>query len=46
MVGLKVTMHYTGLITYNFKGKLMFYKDLKEPLEKKNLPRKPWRTMY
>jgi hypothetical protein len=46
MAGLKVTMHYAGLITYNFEGKLMFYKDPKEPLEKKNLPCKPRRIMY
>ena len=46
MAGLKVTIHYAGLIIYNFKGKLMFYKDPKELLEKKKLPRKPRRTMY
>ena len=46
MIGLNITMYYAGLVIYNFKGKLIFYKDPKEPLEKKNLPRKPWRTMY
>ena len=41
MTGLNVTVHCAGLVTYNFKGKLMFYKDLKEPSEKKKLSRKP-----
>ena len=43
MTGLNVTIHCAGLVTYNHKGKLIFYKDLKEPTEK---PRKPRRTMY
>jgi len=46
MTGLDVTVHCAGMITYNFKGKLMFYKDLQEPSEKKKLLRKPRRTMY
>jgi hypothetical protein len=44
MTGLNVTVHCAGLITYNHKGKLLFYKDPKEPTEK--LPRKLRRTMY
>ena len=27
MTGLNVTVHCAALVTYNFKGKLMFYKD-------------------
>jgi hypothetical protein len=42
--GLNVTVHYAGLVTYNYKGPLTFYKDPKEPTQK--LPRKPRRTMY
>ena len=46
MTGLNVTVHCAALVTYNFKGKLMFYKDPQEPSEKKKLPWKPQRTMY
>jgi hypothetical protein len=46
MTGLNVTVHCAALVTYNFKGKLMFYKDPKEPSEKTYKPRKPRKTMY
>ena len=46
MMGLNITVHCAALIIYNFKGKLMFYKDPQELLEKKKLPRKLWRIMY
>ena len=46
MTGLNVTIHYAALVTYNFKGKLMFYKDPKEPSEKSYKPYKPRKTMY
>ena len=46
ITGLNVTVHCAALVTYNFKGKLMFYKDPKEPSEKSYKPRKPRKTMY
>jgi hypothetical protein len=44
--GLNVTVHAAGLITYNRKGKLIFYKDPQEPSQKAYKPRKPRQTMY
>jgi hypothetical protein len=46
ITGLKVTLHCAGLVTYNHKGPLIFYKDPKEPSEKSYKPRKPRKTMY
>ena len=41
ITGLNVTIHHIALVIYNFKGKLIFYKDLKELLEKPYKPHKP-----
>jgi hypothetical protein len=38
---LNVTTRCSAGITYNYKGKLIFYKDPKEPLEKSYKPYKP-----
>ena len=43
---LDVTIHCAAEISYNHKGKLIFYKDPKEPTEKTYKPRKPRRTIY
>jgi DDE superfamily endonuclease len=43
---LNVTLHIAGLITYNRKGRLHFYKDPQEPSLKAYKPRKPRQTMY
>jgi hypothetical protein len=44
--GLDVTVHCAAGITYNRKGKLIFYKDPEEPSQKSLKPRKPRKTMY
>jgi hypothetical protein len=46
VTGLKVTAHTAGLVTYNRKGKLIFYKDPKEPSQKPYKPRKPRKSKY
>ena len=46
MTGLDVTVHCAAGVSYNRKGKLMFYKDPKEPAEKTYKPRKPRKTIY
>jgi hypothetical protein len=46
MTGLNVTLYCAGFVTYNYKGLLTFYKDLKELLEKSYKPCKPRKTMY
>ena len=46
MTGLDVTVHAAGLVTYNHKGRLIFYKDPQEPSLKSTNPRKPRQTMY
>jgi hypothetical protein len=44
--GLDVTIHCAAGISYNSKGRLIFYKDPKEPSQKTYKPRKPRKTMY
>lgn len=44
--GLDVTIHCAAGVSYNHKGRLIFYKDPKEPSEKAYKPRKPRKTMY
>jgi hypothetical protein len=39
--GLNITIHVSAGISYNRKGRLMFYKDPKEPSQKTYKPRKP-----
>ena len=44
--GLDVTVHCAAGVTYNRKGKLIFYNDPEEPSQKSLKPRKPRKTMY
>lgn len=44
--GLDVTLHCAGGVSYNHKGRLIFYKDPQEPSEKQRAPMKPRKSKY